>query len=217
MFCLWGTTPEATSLMTAAWTRVVWTPFRLSCPGERLKWSMYRARAFSSSRVRISSSRVPSTAASQARTRSAVCWLWWRPDCRREAVSSSKWVSGSSTAMAASRASSMSRSAEARSSSAAAFPVDVGGVQGEPVPELAEQGLLLLGEDAVGHGVQGAKFPALLQGLVDGGAVPEGPAGDFGQGEPEGLLIEGVGPGGCGGQLDRFLEADVVGPAAAGM
>ena len=52
-----------------------------------------------------------------------------------------------------------------------------GGVHGEAVPELAEQGLLGLGEDAIGHGVGHALFPALLEGLVDSGAVPVGAAG----------------------------------------
>ena len=51
--------------------------------------------------------------------------------------------------------------------------------------------------------------------LID--TVPEGAAGDFGHGEPEGLLVEGVGPGGFGGQGDHFLEAGVEGPAAAGV
>ena len=46
MFCLWGTTPEATSRMTAAWTSVVWTPFRLSCSEVRPKCSMYRLGRF---------------------------------------------------------------------------------------------------------------------------------------------------------------------------
>ena len=45
-----------------------------------------------------------------------------------------------------------------------------------------------------------ALFSAFLKGLVDGGAVSEGPAGHPCQGEPEAFLVEPVGPsvGGCG-------------------
>ena len=51
------------------------------------------------------------------------------------------------------------------------LPVDAGGVQCQPTTELPQQALLLLGEDAVGHGVGDVALPALLEGLVDGGAV----------------------------------------------
>ena len=46
--------------------------------------------------------------------------------------------------------------------------VEVGGigVQSQLVPEEPEAGLLVLGDDAVGHGVVYAEFPARLEGLV---------------------------------------------------
>ena len=41
------------------------------------------------------------------------------------------------------------------------------------LPGVPEQGLFCLGRDTVGHGVGDAPlFPAILEGLDDGGAVP---------------------------------------------
>ena len=71
--------------------------------------------------VRSPSSRAPWTAASQARVRMSVCWSWGSPEVLRDSASSFRWESGSSVAMAASRASRVSRSVEARSSRAVAF------------------------------------------------------------------------------------------------
>ncbi len=58
--------------------------------------------------------------------------------------------------------------------------VSGGGGQGELVPELPELGLFGLDDDAVGYGVVYSPFAALLEGLVDGGAVAVGAAGDLG-------------------------------------
>ena len=73
----------------------------------------YRWSEFSSSRVRSPSSRTPSTAASQAFIRMAVCRPWGRLESSRDWESSFRWVSGSWVAMAANRASSVSRSVDA--------------------------------------------------------------------------------------------------------
>ena len=69
--------------------------------------------------------------------------------------------------------------------------------------------------DPVGHGVINALFPALFQGLVDGDAIPLGPLGYLSQGEPEGFLVEGMGLGSIGGQVDHLLESGSVCPAAS--
>ena len=67
--------------------RLVWTPWASSWDWLRLKWLMYLVRAFSSSRVNSPSSSAPSTAASQAWTRTLV-WSsrlrfdWWRASVR---------------------------------------------------------------------------------------------------------------------------------------
>ena len=70
MFWRWGMMPWVTSRMAAAWTRVVWAPFAFRSSWVSPKWSRYSWRADSSSRERSPSSRVFSTAVSQARTRS---------------------------------------------------------------------------------------------------------------------------------------------------
>ena len=88
-------------------------------------------------------------------------------------------------------------------------------VQGEFVPELPEPGFLVLGEDPVRHRVADALFPSRFQGLVDGGAVPVGPAGYLCQGEAEGFLVEGAGRCGLGGEIYHLVPAGLVGPAAA--
>ena len=85
----------------------------------------------------------------------------------------------------------------------------VGGavLQGETVPEGSEALLLVTGDDAVGHGLGHALPEALLEGAVDVLAGGVGAVGDGLEGLPEGGLVEGVGTGGLGGELDHFLPA----------
>ena len=59
-----------------------------------------------------------------------------------------------------------------------------------------------------------ALLPALLEGLVDGGAVAVGAVGDLREGEPKGLLIEDVGPCGFGGDGDHLGPASIEGRLA---
>ena len=91
----------------------------------------------------------------------------------------------------------------------------VGGavLQGETVPEGSEALLLVTGEDAVAHRLCHALPEALLEGAVDVLAGGAGAVGDGPEGLPEGSLVEGVGTGGLGGELDHFLPAGLVGPA----
>ena len=96
--------------------RLVWTPWASSWDWLRLKWLTYLARAFSSSSVNSPSSSAPSTAVSQAWTSRMVCSSWLRLDLRRVSVRLSRWAPPSKTAMAASLASSISRSLDALSS-----------------------------------------------------------------------------------------------------
>ena len=60
-------------------------------------------------------------------------------------------------------------------------------------------------------------LPALLEGLVDGGAVAVGALGDLGKGEAQCFLVEGVGAGGFGRQGDHLGPARVEGAAAIGV
>ena len=70
---------------------------------------------------------------------------------------------------------------------------------------------LVRGYDAVGHGVVGADFPVLLEGLVDCGTVSVRVAVYSGQGEPEGLLVESFGLGGVCGRVDRLCRSGLQG------
>ena len=89
--------------------------------------------------------------------------------------------------------------------------------QGEPVPELPDLGFLRLGNYPIAHRVYDALFPALLKVLVDGGSVSVGALGYLCQGQPEGFLVEVVGPGSLGGHGDHLGPASVEGPAAVGV
>ena len=74
--------------------------------------------------------------------------------------------------------------------------------------------LLVPGDDAVGHRAGDALLPPVLEGAFNifvGGARA---LGNGSQGLPEGGLVEGVGTGGLGGELDYLLPAGLVGLAA---
>ena len=119
--------------------------------------------------------------------------------------------------MAASLASMISRSDDARSRVARDLGSAALSSRARLSPEGAESFFLLSGEDAVAHRLGDALPEPLLQGAVDvlvGGA---GALGDGPQGLPEGGLVEGVGTGGLGGELDHLLVAGLVGlPAFPG-
>ena len=82
MFWRWGMGPWVMSRRTAAWTKLVWAPFRSRSCCVRPKWLAYFARAFSSSRETSPSSRADWTAASQSLTRSPLAWPASIPACR---------------------------------------------------------------------------------------------------------------------------------------
>ena len=84
---------------------------------------------------------------------------------------------------------------------------DAGVALGQAVPESPESFLLLAGEDAVAHCLGDFLPEALLQGAVDVLAGGSGALGAGPQGLPEGGLVEGVGAGGLGGELDHLLGA----------
>ena len=109
-----------------------------------------------------------STAASQARTRMAVCWPWGSPESLRglgQAVQVGIGVAGCDGGEPG-----VEGNAVGGGSVELGGGLRVGGgvCQGEPVPELPELGFLGLGEDAVGHGVGAAELTALFEGEVDG-------------------------------------------------
>ena len=91
-----------------------------------------------------------------------------------------RWGSGPSTARAASRASRVKQVGCGPFELLCCILVGAGVREGEAVPEFPELGFFLLCQDAVGQGVGHALFPALLEGLVYGGAVAVGAAGDLG-------------------------------------
>ena len=66
---------------------------------------------------------------------------------------------------------------------------------------------LLPAYDAVGHRVGDALLPTLFEGLVHGVVSQAGPLGNGGHGLPQGLLVEGRGASGLGGQRDHLLPA----------
>ena len=84
--------------------------------------------------------------------------------------------------------------------------------RGHLVVEFLESALIVWGYDAVGHGVGHPLLPALLEGLVDGGAVPVGPGRAISaKVEPECLLVEVVGLGVGGGDGWLFSCASEIG------
>ena len=95
----------------------------------------------------------------------------------------------------------------------------VGGcvLQGQAVTEGAQLLLFLPAYDAIGHRVGDALLPALLEGLVHGVVSQAGLLGDGGHGLPQGLLVEGRGAGGLGGQRDHLLPAFLGGLLAPGV
>ena len=78
----WVMGPWVMSRRMAAWTRLVWAPFRSRSCCVRPQRPAYFARAFSSSRETSPSSRADWTAACQALTRSPLAWPASIPACR---------------------------------------------------------------------------------------------------------------------------------------
>ena len=116
--------------------------------------------------------------------------------------------------MAASLASSIRRSPEARSrSQMASWPAALSSrascvvLQGQVVPEGAEAVLFVAGHDAVRQRLGDVPGEAFLQGLLDVLVRGVRTLGDCLEGLPEGSLVEGVGAGSLGGELNHLLVA----------
>ena len=85
------------------------------------------------------------------------------------------------------------------------------------VPEGAEAVLFAAGHDAVRQRLGDAPGEAFLQGLLHVQVRGVTALGDGLEGLAEGDLVEGVGRGGLGGELDHLLDASGVGLPALGV
>ena len=118
--------------------------------------------------------------------------------------------------MAASLASSIRRFPEARSrSQMASWPAALSSGPGCPGRRGAV--LFVAGHDAVRQRLGDAPGEAFLQGLLDVQVRGVTALGDGLEGLAEGDLVEAVGRGGLGGELDYLLVAVGVGLAALGV